>query len=201
MKKKDDILMKKSQIQAGVIKALSNSLTLAGYSKDIIERGGNLSLSLGLYSFAIEEYGKASILTEIASSNQKEYPVPSILFTGKKSHDLKFKTALSVLPKECTHYDAGVTFAEFPNLNQKETFGVGHNGAEVIPKGNTGEYSLLDILIDFKTRMNCFHLDWDEQKNNWKPPPKILPKFLIKSISEFEKFLNKKLDNAYGSRE
>lgn len=202
MKKKDDIMMNKSQIHAGIIKALSNSLTLAGYSKDIIERGGNPSLSLGLYSFAIEEFGKASMLNDVASSNQKEYSVPSFLFTGKKSHDLKFKAAFSVLPKECTQYDEKTNFAKFDNFTQKENYAVHHKGgSKVIPKDKTEKFSILDILIDFKTRMNCFYLDWDEQNNNWKPPPKISPKLLIKSISEFETFLNEKLDNAYGSRE
>ncbi|MGD8707879.1 MAG: hypothetical protein PVI88_04265 [Nitrosopumilaceae archaeon] len=39
MKKKEDFKLNYSQIKTGVKKALSNSLTLAGYSKDIIERG------------------------------------------------------------------------------------------------------------------------------------------------------------------
>jgi AbiV family abortive infection protein len=200
MKKKDDYKMNHSQIKNGVKKALTNALTLAGYSKDILERGGSSHLSLGLFSFAIEEYGKSAMLSEIASSEQKEYFVPSILFTGKKSHDLKFNKALSILPKECSYFDAGVTFTNSPNLNKSKTHEVGSNGESAgIPKATPGTSSIGDISSDFETRMNCFYLDWDKEKNNWKSPPKVLAQKLAESISEFENFVNKKIDAEYGS--
>jgi AbiV family abortive infection protein len=198
MKKKDDYKMNHTQIKNGVKKALSNALTLAGYSKDILERGGSAHLSLGLFSFAIEEYGKSAMLSEIASSNQKEYFVPSILFTGKRSHDLKFNKALSILPKECSCFDAGVTFTNPPNESQTHEDGSNSDSAG-IPKGTAGTSSVADILIDFETRMSCFYLDWDEEKNNWKSPPKVLAEKLTESISEFENYVNKKIDAEYGS--
>lgn len=201
MKKKDDFKINHSQIKIGVKKALSNSLTLAGYSKDIIERGGNTHLSLGLFSFAIEEYGKSIMLSEIASSKQKEYFIPTVLFTGKKSHDLKFNKALSSLPKECIYFDAGIPLTNSPSLTKSKTHEVGSHGQSLsVPKGTSGTFSIGDILIDFETRMNCFYLDWDIEKNNWKSPPKVLPDKLMKSISEFENFVNKKLDREYDSK-
>lgn len=174
MKKKEDYKMSYSQIKSGVKKALSNSLTLAGYSKDIIERGGNSYLALGLFSFAIEEFGKVTMLSEIIESKQKEYSVPTVIFLGKNSHDLNFDKAMSILPKEYVNFEMG---------------------------GTKGASAIRDILIDFQTRMNCFYLDWDKEKNNWKSPPKVLPVLLEKSISEFESFVNKKLDIEYNSKE
>lgn len=200
MKKKEDFKINHSQIKSGVKKALSNSLTLAGYSKDIIERGGNTYLSLGLFSFAIEEYGKSIMLSEIASSKQKEYSVPTVLFTGKKSHDHKFNKALSSLPKECTYFDSGVALTNSPSLTKSKPWGVDAHGESLSsPKATTETFSMGDILIDFETRMNCFCLDWDDEKNSWKSPPKALPDKLLKSISEFENFVNKKLDAEYDS--
>lgn len=201
MTKKDNFQMSHSQIKSGIKKALSNSLTLVGYSKDILERGGDSALSLGLYSFAIEEYGKADLLNEIASAKQKEYSVPIVFFTGKKSHDLKFKKALSTLPKQCIEFEAGLAIST-PNLTKTENFKVGSHGESAsVSAGTTGTFSVSDILIDFETRMNCFYLDWDDQQKKWKKSPKVLPEVLIKSINEFEDFVNTKLDSAYDSKE
>ena len=54
MEKKIFLDLTQTQIKSGIRKALLNASTLAGYSKDIIERGGKGVLALGLYSFAIE---------------------------------------------------------------------------------------------------------------------------------------------------
>jgi hypothetical protein len=113
---------------------------------------------------------------------------------------LKFNKALSILPKECSYFEAGITLNNSSSLTKSKTYEVGSHGESVsIPKGATGTFSIGNILINFETRMNCFYLDWDTEKNNWRSPPKVLSDILMKSISEFENFVNKKLDVEYDS--
>jgi len=188
--------MTESQIKSGVRKALLNATTLAAYSKDIVERGGNEVLALGLFSFAIEEFGKSALLSECLIKKQKMYRVPIQFFTGKKSHDIKFEKALSTLPKECTNFEAGII--RLTSENETKTLDVGSKEEIVsIPKGLTGVFSAGDLPIDFETRMNCFYLDWDHQKNKWRSPPKVLPEPLEKAIIYFETHLAEKLDVEY----
>jgi AbiV family abortive infection protein len=188
--------MTQTQIKSGVRKALLNASTLAAYSKDIVERGGNGVLALGLYSFAIEEYGKSILLSELLTKKQKMYRVSIQLFKGKKSHDLKFKKALSTLPPECTSYEAGVV-RSVPH-NETQTLEVGVKEKIVaIPSALTGIFSVGDLAVDFETRMNCFYLDWDDLQNKWKSPPKVLPEKLEETIIHFENYLTKKLDMEY----
>lgn len=187
-----------SQIKSGVKKSLLGSLTLAGYAKDILERGGDELLSLGLYSFAVEEYGKSVLLEEFLKEDRKVCSVPQIFFRGKKSHDIKFKKALSVLPIECIHYDIGLEFS-IPHFESKpKRIEVGPKGETIhIPGGQTGIFSVGGLPVDFETRMNCFYLDWDEQRNKWKNEPKILSDELRKSIIAFEEHVAKKLNIQY----
>jgi AbiV family abortive infection protein len=196
MEKKIFLDLTQTQIKSGIRKALLNASTLAGYSKDIIERGGKGVLALGLYSFAIEEYGKSILLSELLNKNQKTYHVPVELFQGKKSHDLKFKKALSILPSECTSYESGVA-RSISNI-ETQTSEVGIKGKTIaIPAGITGIFSEGDLEVDFETRMSCFYLDWDDLNNKWKSPPKVLPEELEKTIINFENHLTKKLDKEY----
>ena len=188
--------MTESQIKSGVRKALLNASTLAAYSKDIVERGGNEVLALGLFSFAIEEFGKSELLSECLIKKQKMYRVPIQFFTGKKSHDIKFEKALSTLPTECTNFEAEII--HLTSDNETKPLDVGPRGKVVSsPKGLSEIFSVDNLPIDFDTRMNCFFLDWDAQKNKWMSPPKVLPEPLEKAIIHFETHLAEKLDAEY----
>jgi AbiV family abortive infection protein len=199
MKKQETFTMSHSQIKSGIKKALLNSLTLAGYSKDILERGGNPSLSLGLYSFAIEEYGKAINLIKIASSKQKNYSVPYNLFGKGISHKINLKAAISELPKPCVGFETEIAFTA-TNPKKSKTLHESQGETKNNLKNSPEKFSVVDVLIGFNTQMDCFYLDWDEQQSKWNSPPKVQSQILTESITAFENSVNKKLDIEYHSK-
>ena len=90
-----------SQIKNGLKKALLGSIELSGYAKYILERNGNTTLSLGLYSFAIGEYGKYEIIREFLSESVKRHHIPKVIF-DVKNFKINFKKALDTLPRSIT---------------------------------------------------------------------------------------------------
>ena len=93
MVKLENYELSDSQIKSGLKKTLLGSIELSGYAKDILERNGNTALSLGLYSFAIEEYGKYEILREFLSDSVKRHHIPKVIF-DVKNFKINFKKAL-----------------------------------------------------------------------------------------------------------
>lgn len=198
MKKQEAYQISKSQLKTGIRKSLLGALELAGYAKDIVERGGNTVLALGLYSFAIEEYGKSVFFAELLEKDSNYYSVPKILFKGKTSHDLKFKKALSTLPSECTHYHVGKTVSiPYPKTKVEEMDIGARTEKMTITAWTSGTFSIGGFPTDFETRMSCFYLDWNETKNRWNNLPSVMTDELVKAIMIFEDHISKKLDLEY----
>jgi hypothetical protein len=71
-----------------------------------LENGGNPSICGGLYTYAMEEYGKNLLLKGCSESNGY-VSIDQKWFGGRGSHDLKIKQAFSVLPLECKILSVG----------------------------------------------------------------------------------------------
>ena len=67
--------------------------------------------ALGLYTLAIEEFGKAIILKEecFIDNDDVTQKVPKSLFTGNKAHDRKFEEAVKRLPMNVRTLELGHT--------------------------------------------------------------------------------------------
>ena len=63
----------------------------------------------------------------------------------------------------------------------------------------TREIFSAEILSNFQTTTGRFSLDWDEEKEKWRTPPKVESDVLSKSISAFEKHISAKIDSEYGT--
>lgn len=101
---------------------------------------GYPDVSAGLYTFAVEEYGKFLYLKSIRPIDKK-YPINyANEFTN---HAKKFELALSDLPEEC----------KLIHLGNKE------HGAHLEP-------DYYDVVANFETRLRIFYSDFDSRFAN-----------------------------------
>lgn len=103
---------------------------------DFILGEGDPTVAAGLYTFAIEEYGKYLYLKSLIPIDEKYQIDYSNEFTD---HTKKFERALSNLPNEC----------KLIHLGEKE------DDKFYEPDFND------DIIVDFKTRLRIFYSDFD----------------------------------------
>ena len=57
----------------------------------LVDNGGDSSHALGLYIFALEEYGKGLLLRDCKKNAEGNYVVPTYIFGNKSSHKNKIK--------------------------------------------------------------------------------------------------------------
>jgi AbiV family abortive infection protein len=151
----------KKNTLAGIIRLLEAADIL-------LSSNGDVSISAGLYTYAIEEYGKLNLLSECIPENGK-VKIKNQLFYGRESHDLKFKAALNKLPDECKYI--GVDY-----------------WAGYFPKGFWGGWfpDERSVVAGFKSRLAIFYCDLDDSKKTIKPVPLVGKKSLETAIEKFK---------------
>lgn len=126
---------------------LSGIVALLDSSKKLLENGGNEAICAGLYSYAVEEYGKILLLKQYNPTNEKVKIKYKDEFT---KHEDKFDTAIRKLPKEC--------------VNLRRT------GFE---EGFENGFEHKEIIADFESRMAIFYSDFDDSGIEIKSVPPI----------------------------
>jgi len=163
-------------------------------SSGLLLSSQNLDHALGLYTFAVEEFGKAIILKELIDNKKTLKKVPKKVFGmgGKsKSHNIKIKKAEKILPKECLIFQIG----ESLNMpSGKDTVqSLGRIKKKIKITANTTGTFLIDVKLDFAVRMRCFYVDWDEKSeywHKWKSNLQTNPELLKKAIVAFKKIIS-----------
>jgi len=122
---------------------------------DFIITEGDPTIAAGLYTFAVEEYGKYLYLKSLEPIDGKYH----IDYTNEfKKHPKKFDRALSNLPKECTLVNLGKKedpWYHDPNVHD-------------------------DVIANFETRLRIFYSDFDP--NNANKIPKHEPSVDVKLL-------------------
>jgi AbiV family abortive infection protein len=125
------------------------------------------TIALGLYTLAIEEFGKAVILKEECFVDNDTTPqkVRKSIFAGNRAHQIKFKKAMNKLPPECTAFMVG-TYVPFAS-GEAMTKRIGKKGPEVsVPSGVSGNF-FAKYTADVHMRMSSFFVDWNEENGGW----------------------------------
>ena len=183
----------------GIRYCLANITELVNISQKASMKFSDNSVALGLYTFAVEEFGKLVYLKEAYAEKKESYQIPKDIFVGRESHRIKFDKALEVLPTECIQPVYGIEVQT--NLSSETVkIPVNPQGAEIsIAGGITGTFTIVgDYPIDLLTRMACFYLDWDEKKKTWKTKPKVLADGLHRATNKLGlivKAMSLKLEN------
>jgi AbiV family abortive infection protein len=129
---------------------LSGIRVLLDSSEKLLDYGGNEAICAGLYTYAVEEYGKLLLLSKYVPIDGKVKIRYRNIF---RKHDKKFETAIQNLPEECI------------NLCRL--------GFE---KGFEESFEHHDIIADFEARTAIFYSDFIESKESdikIKPVPPV----------------------------
>jgi AbiV family abortive infection protein len=181
----------KSRIQVvnGMHLCLSNVRELLKSVESLIIKNCDSSITLGLYTFAIEEFGKAIHLKSHIKRLKKKYSIPKRIFYD---HDFKFNKALSVLPIESKSPVRGVKIDSNTNPSPQTVELSSKDGNKIIISPYaTGVFSLIDYSeADFETRLSSFYVDWNTNTNMWKIKPLILTESITRGVFKFNQFLN-----------
>ena len=148
---------------------LSGIMRLLESADILLSNNGDVAICAGLYTYAVEEYGKLILLNECVPENGKVNINLSQLFYGHKSHDFKFKAALNSLPDECKNI--GVDF-----------------WGGYFPKGYWGGFfpDESSVVAGFKARLAIFYCDLDDSKKAIKPVPLVGRESLKTAIEKFK---------------
>lgn len=150
----------------------------------------DLTHAYGLYTFAIEEFGKALYLQEFFINDDNVIQkFRKNIFSGQTSHTLKFKKGLKNLPKECK-ITRVYSVAPFPSGKEYTTnFGRGNLKFKFL--SNTRTSLLARSTPNFAMRMNSFYVDWNDKQKRWDFNFKVEKNDLKKAVSKFKKHIPK----------
>ena len=137
-------------------------------SLSLLENSANLDHALGLYTFAVEEFGKAVLLKEQIDDDSIIKKIPKEVFGISKKgtgHNIKFKKAKEILPDECIILEIGEYLSIPSGKDMEQSLGK-IKGKLHITANTTGTF-LTDVMMNFAVRMRCFYVDWDENSEYW----------------------------------
>jgi len=185
--------LQKKQLDSGIKLCKERAKQFALDAK-LLAENDSLANALGLYTIALEEFGKGKLMEKKSKQNGEKYLIPTWIF-GKfnnnkiNSHSEKIKESFEYVPfdaKRITLWGINIT-EPFP---EDTCIKVGSNSEPInIPEGLTGEFSLA-IDPNLEARMKIFYVDWDEKKKRWFEQYKPEKKVFLLAISTFLEFLD-----------
>jgi hypothetical protein len=186
----------KSQLEAVCQQSIKNVQGLLKSVNQLLTKKITRIYALGLYMYAVEEYGKACLLKEYLEKEKEanSYSIPDWIFGGRgaerNTHNKKIGKGFERLPEECKILSVSPPLEIKVNTSTKtQTFAL-ENGHKVsVPAGSTGLFEdKRYIEFDYKTR--CFYVDSDpidnEERNNMSPDKKGMKKN-VKLVKEVTK--------------
>ena len=188
--KKDDqnyYLIDDELVDGGCVLSFNNADRLLQDCKRVLKTKGSLSTTIGLYIFALEEFGKYLLLVDALKESKNPCQIPKNIF---KIHNKKMDRILKEIPHTLQRYEQG----EPITLSSNED---GHkftspDGRTISRLTSTTGYYLIPGNItepNFDVRKDCFFVDWDEKNKRWK----VNVDFSEKELEELIKKLESKM--------
>jgi AbiV family abortive infection protein len=151
-----------------MLEAQNRVMTLLDSAEKLLDSGGNNALCAGLYTYAVEEYGKILLL--------KKYPSVSgnvnIKYKGEfRNHSQKFSEASKHLPKECLNLKQGCFDPKYYDPKYYDTETV--------------------VVDDLEARTSIFYTDFADSGTEVKSVPTIDNNKLKIAIGELRKITSK----------
>jgi len=141
---------------------LNGVLKLLESAEKLLDNGGNETICAGLYTFAVEEYGKILLLKQYTASNGKV----KIKYRNEfRYHPKKFEIAAKNLPSECTTLSRG--------LFDPEIF-------------DPSIFDTKRVIADLEARMAVFYCDFSDSGDSIKPTPQVDKELLNKVIKKLQ---------------
>jgi AbiV family abortive infection protein len=150
---------------------LQRILKLLDSSQILLDNGGSVTVCAGLYTYAVEEYGKIVLLRK---SRKIDGHVKVKYKEGFRDHNTKFRLAVKNLPNECKTLRIGVFD---PNIFDPKIF------------------DTETLIADFKSRMSVFYTNFLESGNGTESVSSVNEKLLKNAITTLRKIVVKTKNN------
>ena len=147
--------------------SLQRILKLLDSSQILLDNGGSVTVCAGLYTYAVEEYGKIVLLRK---SRKIDGHLKVKYKEGFRDHNTKFRLAIKNLPNECITLRIGVFD---PKIFDTET-----------------------VIADFKSRMSVFYTNFLESGKGIESVSPVNEKLLKNAITTLRKIVVKTKNNA-----
>jgi AbiV family abortive infection protein len=136
-------------------------------AEKLMQSGGNEAICAGLYTYAIEEYGKFLLLKKYSPIDGKV----QIRYNKKfRNHHAKFGIAVKNLPQECSILHKGIF------------------DPHIFAKGIFDEM----VLADLEARLAIFYSDFTDSAEGIKSVPSVDKDLLQKAIQQFKGLISRK---------
>lgn len=131
--------------------------------KKFLQIPGCENICAGIYTYAVEEYGKALYLKILSSRSSPDSNTVNLQYKGAfLNHHIKFPLALKELPDTCKLLNTGgVTDTGFTNGFIK------------------------DFVADFEARKAIFFADFTQDRKSIEMPPQVNRDVLEKAVDAF----------------
>lgn len=142
---------------------LQRILRLLESAEILLDNGGNGAICAGLYTYALEEYGKMLLLKQsshVAGKVKIKYK------NGFRHHPTKFRLAIKNLPNECTTLRRAIFDPKIFDSNIFDTE---------------------QVIADLEARMAVFYTDFLDSGDGVKPIPPVDKKLLKNAIDILRK--------------
>lgn len=197
---KESYKFTKEELLEGIQLTKNNVFLLAEQALFLLKKKKYASTALGLYSFAIEEWGKYLFLND--SLKKSDYSIGVEIFgRAQNSHKSKFQRGLEAIPTSCKIFTKPIDIIKAAEEEKSIYLGKPHSGDYKFyglskkPTIFQHEFSIGNFLIDFNARKECFYVDWNEENKEWKQPLPVSKKNLQISIKNFLKFIRHQIDS------
>jgi hypothetical protein len=175
------------ELNNGITICFEKAKRLLDGAELFVRNEGNLSSALGLYTFAVEEYGKGLLFEECQKNRNGNYEVPKSIFGlgDRQSHENKIQKALDKLPTGCK-YISIVIKVKTASDSVRTIELKSDKKISSIPSWLTGTFSTLNVdTIEEDTRWRCFYIGWDDKNKYWKYEFEPNKDQLLEAISSF----------------
>jgi AbiV family abortive infection protein len=162
----------KEQLRNTIGKCIENVQGLLKSAERLYEDKSTVQYALGLYMYAVEEYGKAHLLKSYLTENENRVLVPSWIFGRNpsiKSHNRKLDEGFKNLPPDCKNLTNSLGFHVNTSLTPRNDIVETPTGSTsiTVPAHSSGisiyrTHPTRELTPYYKT--GCFYIDWDENK-------------------------------------
>jgi AbiV family abortive infection protein len=171
-----DYDLTRPQLKRGYEICINNVQNLLDSAILLLGKENSHQYALGLYMYAIEEYGKAELLRDLLVQNKRKYSIPDWIFGrgryARKGHVRKLSKAFKILPDNCRKLSRTIKITPKTSGNlqtikiEKHGVLIGSISVPVYLSG-TFEDRTLKKTVEFDLKTACFYVDWDN-KGHWK---------------------------------
>ena len=204
---KRTLYLSEEQIKEGVKLCVKKVNDLISDCEILCNNNGNEATAVSLYTIALEEFGKASLLQKCLNETpeRKGIPVSLDLFQGVSGHYLKIEEAMDLLPEECQIYqkvDLETETHKLPSGYKKFgriTSKIRESFKELQSKHPNASFGLghFHLPFDFETRKNLLYVNWDPENKRWNDDVTIGDYEIIETDWGHEKEVEKNYEELF----